>query len=157
MTEAVIPPVVLRPHRSDPDAATPAMTTASPRTLPLPALAAPRSSGLVYGMAAMDARGRVADHALVTALGWTPGTRLTIRLADGLLICRPDTTGAVTVTPQLHFRLPAPLRHACDLRPGNRVLLAADPQHNLLILHSPAALDTVLAPRHTHALGGDPA
>ncbi|ROS32146.1 hypothetical protein [Amycolatopsis thermoflava] len=64
----------------------------------------------------------------------SPGTRLDIREA-----------------------LPATLRHRCRLGPGDRVLLAADPEQDLLIVHPPAALDDLLAQRHTEALSGDPA
>jgi len=42
------------------------------------------------------------------------------------------------------------------LVPGDRVLLAAHPERDLLIVHPPAALDDLLAQRHTEVLGGDP-
>ncbi|MFZ0120176.1 MAG: AbrB/MazE/SpoVT family DNA-binding domain-containing protein, partial [Pseudonocardiaceae bacterium] len=89
------------------------------------------------------------------ALGWTPGTRLDIRQIQGLLIIRADTHGVFSVTAQGHLRLPATVRHGCGLHPGDRVLLAADPDRDLLVVHPPAALDDLLAPRHARLLDGD--
>ncbi|WP_431908928.1 AbrB/MazE/SpoVT family DNA-binding domain-containing protein [Amycolatopsis thermoflava] len=106
-------------------------------------------------MAAVDCRGRVADRAALTALSWTPGTRLDIREARGLLLIRRDDHGVFNVTKQGHLRLPATVRHRCGLVPGDRVLLVTDPERDLLILHPPAALDDLLAQRHTEALSGD--
>ena len=103
----------------------------------------------------MDCRGRVADHTVVTALGWVPGTRLDIRESQGLLVLRPDAHGVFSVTKQGHLRLPATARHCCGLVPGDRVLLAADPQRGLLIVYPPAALDLLLNPRHAALLDGD--
>ncbi|GAB3572611.1 hypothetical protein GCM10027445_30420 [Amycolatopsis endophytica] len=108
-------------------------------------------------MAAVDCRGRVADRTVLTALSWTPGTRLDIREARGLLLIRRDDHGVFSVTRQGNLRLPATLRHRCRLGPGDRVLLAADPEQDLLIVHPPAALDDLLTQRHNEALGGDPA
>jgi hypothetical protein len=58
----------------------------------------------VYGLAAVDCRGRVADRAVVHALGWTPGTRLDIRETRGLPVIRTDTHGVFSVTTQGHLR-----------------------------------------------------
>jgi hypothetical protein len=109
----------------------------------------------VYGLAAVDRRDRAADHVVVQALGWQPGTRLDIRETRGLLVVRADAHGVFSVTKQGHLRLPAPVRHCCGLVPGDRVLLAADPERDLLVVHPPAALDAMLAQRHAGLLGGD--
>jgi hypothetical protein len=127
------------------------------RTLPLPVVPTRRTHTMVYGMAAVDSRGRVADQPILHALGWTPGTRLNIRETGGLLVIHPDDRGVFSVTSQGHLRLPAPVRHVCGLIPGDRVLLAAAPAHGLLIVHPPAALDDLLAPLHHGLLGGAPA
>ncbi|TVT15502.1 AbrB/MazE/SpoVT family DNA-binding domain-containing protein [Amycolatopsis acidiphila] len=103
-------------------------------------------------MSTMDCRGRITDRAIVAALGWRPGTLMTIRQARALLLIRTDLHGTSGVTPQGHLRLPAALRHASQLSPGDRLLLAAYPSHDLLIVQPPAALDELLAPHHRHLL-----
>jgi hypothetical protein len=103
----------------------------------------------------VDHRGRIADHAIVHALAWKPGTRLDIRETQGLLLIRADSQGKFNVTNQGHLRLPAHVRHHFRLVPGDRVLLAAIPDHELLVIHQPAALDDMLSQRHAGILGGD--
>lgn len=158
MIGTVIKPVVIPAtavRRGGYTAGSPSGTSAAHRTLPLPTLSTRRMSSVVYGLAAVDCRGRVADHAVVTALGWVPGTRLNIRESRGLLVIRTDVHGVFSVTKQGHLRLPATVRHCCGLVPGDRVFLAADPQRDLLIVHPPAALDDLLAQRHAGLLDGD--
>jgi hypothetical protein len=110
-----------------------------------------RTSRLVYGLAAVDDRGRVADRVVLRALGWRPGQRLTIAETGGVLTVHIDPAGDFQVTNQGHLRIPAALRHRCGLSAGHRVLLAADPDRSRLSIYPPAALD--------HALdqpGGEP-
>ncbi|MGK3206914.1 AbrB/MazE/SpoVT family DNA-binding domain-containing protein [Amycolatopsis sp. MEPSY49] len=156
MTGAVIKPLVFP---AVPDGGRPPAAPAGPqtgrRTLPLPVVPTPRSSSVVYGLAAVDCRGRVADHAIIAALGWQPGGRLHIHESHGLLVIRPDVHGLFSMTNQGYLRLPAAARHCCGLIPGDRVLLAADPGRDVLIVHPPAVLDDLLAARHAELLGGD--
>jgi hypothetical protein len=105
----------------------------------------------------MDRHGRLADRDLLRALGWTAGQALRIRTVDGLLLIHPDTVGPDRVTNQGHVRIPAQIRHACRLEPGDRVLLVADPGRGRLVVHPPAGLDTMITSRHHELWGGDPA
>lgn len=118
VTDVVIKPVTFpaAPPQRDGHAAVGLRTTC--RTLPLPAIAAPRTSSVVYGMAAVDCRGRIADRAALTALSWTPGTRLDIREARGLVLIRRDDHGVFSVTRQGHLRLPATVRTAAAWSPA---------------------------------------
>jgi hypothetical protein len=52
----------------------------------------------VYGLSAVDDRGWLADRVVWRALGWTPGTRLQIRTAGGLVVVDADPSGAFAVT-----------------------------------------------------------
>ncbi|PSK62780.1 hypothetical protein B0E53_05298 [Micromonospora sp. MH33] len=61
--------------------------------LPLARLAPTRDSSTVYGLASLDVHGRVADRAVMIALGWAPGLRLGIRESGGLIIVDPDPRG----------------------------------------------------------------
>jgi hypothetical protein len=112
-----------------------------------------RSSARVYGLAAVDDRGRVADRVVMRALGWPAGQRLAIDETCGVLTAHTDPYGAYQITGQGNLRLPAPLRHRCGLAPGDRVLLAADPERSRLHVYPPAALDNALA-HFTGAAGG---
>jgi hypothetical protein len=76
-----------------------------------------RTSRLVYGLAALDDRGRVADRVVLRALGWSAGLRLAIEETGGALTVRTDPHGNHQVTGQGHLRLPAPLRHRYSLAP----------------------------------------
>ncbi|WP_236647355.1 hypothetical protein [Micromonospora sicca] len=119
--------------------------------LPLARLAPTRDGSTVYGLATLDVHGRVADRAVMTALGWAPGLRLSIRESGGLIIV--DPRGVFQVTKEGHVRLPAVVRQWCGLTAGNRVLLAADPKAGRLVLHPPASLD-VVARVHDGAFAG---
>jgi hypothetical protein len=113
-----------------------------------------RTSTVVYGASAVDDRGRVVDRVALRALGWSAGFRLTIHEAAGTLTITPDPAGDHQVTGQGFLRLPAALR--CGLTPGDRVVLAADPDRSHLAIYSPAALDKALALQPTIRSGGDP-
>lgn len=125
------------------------------RGLPLPDLPARRTAAFVYGMAAVDCRGRIADQTVLRALGWSPGTRVDIRQARGVLMTRAEAGGEIGVSSQGHLRLPAAVRHWCGLTPGDRVLLAADPTRGRLVVHSPAALDVLIAQGPAGSPDGD--
>ncbi|MEH0824543.1 MULTISPECIES: hypothetical protein [unclassified Micromonospora] len=122
--------------------------------LPLARLAPTRDSSMVYGLATLDVHGRVADRAVMTALGWAPGLRLGIRESGGLIIVDPDPRGVFRVTKEGHVRLPAVVRQWCGLTAGDRVLLAADPKARRLVLHPPASLDAVVARVQDEAFAG---
>jgi hypothetical protein len=113
------------------------------------------------------------------ALGWTPDQVLDIAEAGGALVVHADPTGTFRTTGHGHLVLPARVRRWCGLRVGDRVLLAADPMRQELLMCPPALLDTMIADamiadamiaaRHTrsadtippadrgHPMGGEPA
>jgi hypothetical protein len=150
----------------------PSAATASPATAAGPRRAVPplqalttmpttRPKDIVYRLALLDQRGRLAQQAVMTELGWRPGYRIDLRLRS--ISCPGDHAVAgvagsnfpiVTVTPDPragtrigadgHLRLPAAVRHRCRISAGDPVLLAADPTRQLLILYPPRALDMLL-------------
>jgi hypothetical protein len=99
-------------------------STDARRGLPLPGVQSPRPSDApVYGMAALDCHGRIADRTVLHALGWPAGHRLTIRETADTLTLVADPDGHAQVTRQGHLRIPAALRHRYALwgsrsRPG---------------------------------------
>ena len=152
LVNPVVPPVTLPPRDPHRPIADPAGAQRR-RALPVPTVPTPRTNATVYGMAPLDCHGRIADHTVQRTLGWTPGARLAIRETDGLLIIHADPHGVFRVTSQGHLRLPAQIRHCCGLITGDRVLLAANPTHDRLVIYPPAALDAMTA-RHD-GLGGE--
>jgi hypothetical protein len=108
------------------------------------------------------------------ALGWTPDLVLDIAETGGALVVHADPAGAFRTTGHGHLVLPARVRRWCGLRVGDRVLLAADPMRQELLVFPPTLLDTriadaMIAARHTrsaetirpadrgHPMGGEPA
>jgi len=159
VTAAVISPVVpplLSRTGGQAAAGDPGVTSLVRGPLPLPSLISLRTSSLVYGLAAVDDRGRLADRVVMRALGWCAGLRLVIEEAGGVLTVGADPNGDHQVTGQGYLRLPAPLRHRCGLAAGNRVLLAADPDRSRLAIYPPAALDSALA-QPAGTVRGEPA
>jgi hypothetical protein len=149
----VVPPLLPASGR----AAAPCVVTLVRGPLPLPILIPRRRSTVVYGLSAVDDRGRVADRVVMRALGWSVGLRLDIRVAAGVLTVFTDSEGLYQVTSQGHLRLPASLRHRCGLNAGDRVLLAADSQRSRLVVYPPAALDIILPQQFTDTIGGESA
>ncbi len=97
-----------------------------------------------YGFGRIDASGRVADRAIISALGWHAGDRLTLTAAAGVVIARRDPDGMVTMPARPCIAIPAALRHRCGLRPGDRVLLAVIPYEDALAAYSFAVVDQAI-------------
>ena len=67
------------------------------RPLPMARLTGKRERSTVYGLTAVDARGRVADRTVTAALGWQPGDRLSLHVANGLIIVTAADDGLLAV------------------------------------------------------------
>lgn len=130
--------------------------TGRARTLPVAELApASEPVATMYRIASLDGRGRVSDLAVIQALGWSRRQRVEMSISMGAILVRDHPDGTWRLTGQGHVRVPSPIRHWCDLNPGDRVLLAADPARDVLIVHTMADLDALLTARHTALLAGD--
>ncbi len=136
-----------------PDTAPGKAPTAVTRTAaqPLPLIAVPASrplrlTNVLYRIAAVDHRGRVADRHVTAAVDWNTGTRLNIREHDGLLVVTADPHGLFTPTKQGYLRLPADARRAAGVAVGDRVLLTAHIDRQTVTVFPPTALDALLLP-----------
>jgi bifunctional DNA-binding transcriptional regulator/antitoxin component of YhaV-PrlF toxin-antitoxin module len=114
-----------------------------------------RTTAVVYGLSALDDRGRLADRTIMQVLGWSAGLRLHIEETRGLLVIRSHEQGEFHVTGQGHLRVPAPLRHRCGLQTGDRALLTADPRRDQLVVYPPAALDALIVQRTADLMDGE--
>ena len=100
---------------------------------------------VVYGIGRIDASGRIADRAVISALGWRGGDRLTLTADAGVVTARRDPGGMVTLSGRRpYIAIPAALRRRCGLEPGDRVLLAALPAADTLTAYSLAVVDQAI-------------
>jgi hypothetical protein len=127
------------------------------RALPVAQLAPASGLSPVCGMAAIDCNGRITEATVIPVLGWAPGTRLDIRAHGGLVLVTADPHAVFRVTQPGQVRLPATVRHWYGLTAGSRVLLVADPAAGRLVVHPPAAIQTMISAFHAAVLGGEAA
>jgi hypothetical protein len=120
------------------------------RGLPVPALRLPaRQTSAHYTVTTVDARGRLADASPLRILQWAPRLPISLTLIFGALVAAAQPGGLDTVTSQGHLRLPADLRHALRLDPGDRVLVAAHADRGLLIAYTMPVLDAMVSDCHS--------
>lgn len=120
--------------------------------LPLPLLPVPTPPPtLYYAVTPLDARGRLADRSPIRALGWRPGQPITITVLRHAIVVTAHPQGADSITRQGHLRLPARIRHACRLNPGDRLLVAAAPTPGVLVAYTMALLESILREHHAAA------
>ena len=129
--------------------------SAAVRPLPLarPVRSAPED--VVYGLGRIDSSGRICDRAIITALGWSGGDRLTLTAEAGVVTARRDPGGMITLPGRAYISIPAALRHRCGLETGDQVLLAAIPGEDALTAYSLAVVDQAIRAHGSspHALG----
>ncbi|WP_143021424.1 hypothetical protein [Prauserella marina] len=119
------------------------------KSLPVAALLeSVQSSALYFVVTTMDARGRLADRSPLRALGWTPGSAITITAVGRAVIAATRSAGPNAITHQGHLRLPAPIRHACRLDTGARLLVAASPVRDLLAVYPGSSVEASLLAYH---------
>lgn len=148
-----VPGLSLRDARRSPRPApaTPAPSLA-PALVPLPI--PPSSSAPYVAMARVDASGRVQTRDPVDLLGWSRGDALLVTVLETSAVFQRRPDGAVAMTAKPYVVIPAPVRARCFLHAGARVLVAADPAQDVLVVHSPAAVERMLQLFHVQLSGG---
>lgn len=125
-------------------------------TSPRPALAElltrPVRTHWTYALSRVDASGRVAEKRVVGALDWAAGDRLTVT-AEGtsVIILRRDSRGPDTLISKERVRLPISLRIRCGIQVGDRVLLAATRELDLLLAYPLSTVEQALSAFHKAA------
>jgi hypothetical protein len=145
VTEPVVKPVIPA------DVAAPAPPRAG-SPLPLAGFSVPDAGPMVAAVVTMDRDGRVADAAVLAALGWPVGTHLDIRISGGLILVSADPHGVFRLARAGQIRIPAAARHRCGLMPGNRLLVTADAGR--LVVHPPAHVARMVADFHAAVFDG---
>jgi hypothetical protein len=123
--------------------------------LSLPLLPEPAGRDVVFSMACVDGGGRILAGATVTSLRWSPGDRIRFTIRDGLIVAMTDVVGERDLGEDGLVRLPVVVRRACRLQTGDRILLAALPARQRLIIHPPATLARLTAAVHETVAGGE--
>nr|BFE56516.1 hypothetical protein GCM10020063_010420 [Dactylosporangium thailandense] len=128
-----------------------------PEPAPLPALPASSSAHRefepmlpVLDIARLDRSGRVSARSLLDQLGWRPGQRVRIDVIGGAVLIRAAASGRPLIGARGGLSLPVAVRQMCAISAGDLVVLAAEPAHDLLIVHSVATVARLLAGLHTH-------
>jgi len=114
----------------------------------------PRVGSLRYGLARVDGWGVVSNRAVIQALGWCHGDRLHITLIADSVVVHRSPSGVFVMPAKPYVVLPASVRHRPGLCPGQQVLIAADPGHDVLVVHPLAALDSMVVAYHTALVAG---
>ncbi len=109
----------------------------------------PRDGSMLYGIGRVDASGRVANHAIIEALGWRNGDKLDVVMASRAIVIRQSPVGLFSVPQRPCIVIPATARRQCDIEAGDHVLLAAAPEYGVVIVHTLSALDDMIAGYHS--------
>jgi hypothetical protein len=122
------------------------------RPLSVPSIRAePEPPATLYGIGHVDRAGRVSAGPILRALGWPPRQPITVKATSTALVIYPDPTGVHHLPATASIVLPSRARRCCGIRAGDAVLLAADPDSDLLLVDTLTALDEALATRHAAA------
>jgi hypothetical protein len=116
---------------------------AGPLWRPLVPLSA-TALALQHGLAPLDASGRLYEARVFTALGWGPGT--VVSVADhprGLLLTRSAAGPGPQLDRRGRLKLPLAQRRRLRVGVGDPVWLAADTDAGLVLVSSCAALDAL--------------
>lgn len=108
-------------------------------------------------MGKIDRWGLISNRSTIDALGWTTGDRLHIALVRGSVVAHRDEAGVFAMGTKPYLVLPAAVRHHSGMHASDLVLIAADPHHDVLVIHPLTALDVMINTYHaTLTTGGEP-
>jgi hypothetical protein len=133
--------------------ARPAAARRLPLASPVSVPSAPED--VAYGIARIDS-GRICERAVIAALGWAGGDRLTFTADAGVVTARRDPGGMVTLPASAYITIPAALRRRCGMEAGDQVLLVALPDQDSLAAYCLAVVDQAIRAHGSfqHVLGG---
>lgn len=142
---ALVPPLT---RRSAP--AVPLVVPKLPRLGPADA----RSEPLLLDVVCLDASGRFCSRSVLTALAWSPGHRVDVRVGMDVVVIASCAAGRQAVGGRGELTLPISARMLAGLDLEARVVLVAVPTRDLLLVHPPALIAGLLAeyygPRPEH-------
>jgi bifunctional DNA-binding transcriptional regulator/antitoxin component of YhaV-PrlF toxin-antitoxin module len=109
----------------------------------------PRDASMLYDIGRVDSSGRVASNDIIDALHWRPGNRLEVILTLRTIVIRTAPGGRSAVPRRPCIIIPSRARRAHGIKPGDHILIAAAPDHGLVIVYPLSALDEMISRYHT--------
>jgi hypothetical protein len=117
--------------------------------LPMPDLSAlPQDQSLVYATSRIDTNGVLVAGHLLDTLGWKPGDRISSTISNHLVLFRRELHAPTILSRKRSIHVPSSARHACGIRSGTTLLLAAAPFYDLLVLHPESAVHQMMVLFH---------
>jgi hypothetical protein len=99
----------------------------------------------VYGITALDPKGRVQDKGLFALLRWEPGTRVRVGVdVRHRVVVAARRDGETVINPKGMVLIPARVRRWCRLGARERVLLVAVPSMSAVVITGLEVLDALL-------------
>lgn len=108
----------------------------------------------MLAVAAIDHSGRTGDQSLLSALGWRPGERTAATVTAEMAILRRTHTGPFRIDSRHKVFIPAGTRALFSIDTGDRVVLVAAPEHDVLIVHPMAVIANLIAVHYASKPGG---
>jgi len=109
----------------------------------------PRDASMLYDIGRVDDSGRVASNDIINALRWQPGSKLDVILTPRTIVIRPAPGGQFRVPQRPRIIIPSHARRPHGISPGDHVLIAAAPDHGLVIVYPLSALDEMISRYHS--------
>jgi hypothetical protein len=109
----------------------------------------PRDASMLYDIGRVDGSGRIASNDIVNALNWTSGSKLDVILTPQSIVLRSAPDGLFSVPHRPCIVIPSHARRPHGINPGDRVLIAAAPEHGLVIVYPLSALDEMISRYHS--------
>ena len=142
IAHAVVASLALPPPRPAP--------SQPPSPLPLTSLhRLTRDTSMLYDIGQVDGSGRIASNDIVNALNWSPGTKLDVILTPQSIVLRSAPEGLSSVPQRPCIVIPSHARRPHGIKPGDHVLIAAAPDHGLVIVYPLSALDEMISRYHS--------
>ena len=109
----------------------------------------PRDTSMLYDIGCVDSSGRVASRDIINALRWRPGSTLDVIVTPRTIVIRTAPGGQFRVPQRPCIVIPSHVRRPHDINPGDHVLIAAAPDHGLVIVYPLSALDEMISRYHS--------
>ncbi|WP_157107698.1 AbrB/MazE/SpoVT family DNA-binding domain-containing protein [Nocardia amikacinitolerans] len=92
----------------------------------------------------IDDHGRLSDRSALKHLGWLAGQRISFQGDHQFIVAQPARHARWSIGRTGYLFIPAAFRHRCNINPGDRVMIAAAPAHDLLLVMPAAVVAAVL-------------